>query len=132
MLTDIVGYTRLAEKEPKKALAVLDEHNKLVDECVRKHSGIVARVLGDAYLVEFYSAIDAVRCALDIQVRLGARNVGLPEDKRILLRIGLHYATVKPVGQELRGEGIRLLPKVEARAAPGSVCLTEDVYDRIK
>src|SRR5207245_5817257 len=105
----------------------LDDHNKIVKESVDKHGGIVAHVLGDAHLVEFYSAVDATRCALDIQVRFASRNVTLPEDQRILVRIGLHHAAVTPIGQELKGEGIKILQRIEPKAPAGGVCLTGDV-----
>lgn len=131
MLTDIVGYTKLIEKEPKRALDLLDEHNAIVQECVEKHGGIVAKVLGDAYLVEFFDAVEAARCAFDIQVRLAARNLSQPEEKRINVRVGLHFARVIPREQELTGKGMKVLSRIEPRAPVGGVCLTKDVFDRI-
>ncbi len=131
MFTDIAGYTKLIEEDPPRALALLEAHNEIIQACVDKHDGTVAKVLGDAHLVEFFDPVAAARCALEVQVRLASRNLRVPADMRIHVRIGLHYATVIPKGQELVGDGLTVLSGVESAAPPGGICMTEDFHRRV-
>jgi class 3 adenylate cyclase len=132
MLTDIVGYTRLMRANEERALQLLEEHNAIVRECVDKYSGFVAKVMGDAFLVEFFDPQQSVSCALEIQVRLQARNLSVPEERKVFLRIGLHYAQVTPVGSDIIGDGVNVVSRIEPMAEPGGICLSQSLYEKVK
>src|SRR3979411_3120265 len=90
MFTDMVGYTSLSQKDESLALELLEEHRKILYPFFPKHDGKVVKTIGDAFLVEFASAIEAVRCGFDIQEWLHELNSNRPVGRRILLRIGIH------------------------------------------
>ncbi len=132
MLTDIVGYTRLMRADEERALQLLEEHNAIVRECIDKHGGFVAKMMGDAFLAEFFDPVHAVSCALDIQVRLQARNLSVPEERKVYVRIGLHYALVTPVGSDIIGDGVNVVSRIEPLSPPGGACLSEALYEKVK
>lgn len=94
MYTDIVGYTTLGQKNESLSLALVDEQRKLLRPIFRKHNGRQVKSMGDAFLIEFLSALDAVRCAYDVQRTTREFNISLPEERRIHLRVGVHLGDV--------------------------------------
>ena len=94
MFTDMIGYTALGQKNESLSLALVEEQRKVIRPILAKHGGREVKTMGDAFLVEFPNAIDAVRCAYDIQRMTREFNLSLPQERRIHLRIGLHVGEV--------------------------------------
>src|SRR5690348_18465652 len=94
MFTDMIGYTALGQRHESLSLAVLDEQRRLVRPILLKHNGREVKTIGDAFFVEFPSALDAVRCAYDIQRATREFNISLPEPRRFRLRVGVHLGDV--------------------------------------
>jgi class 3 adenylate cyclase len=96
MFTDMVGYTALGQRNETLSLALVEEQRRLIRPLLSKHNGRKVKMMGDAFLVEFPSALDAVRCAYDIQRATRELNLSLPEDRRIHLRVGVHLGVTSP------------------------------------
>ncbi len=97
------------------------------------HNGRVVKRTGDGLIVEFRSVVDAVRCALEIQNAMAERNAGVPEDRRIEFRIGVHLGdVVEESDGDLMGDGVNIAARLEGVAEPGAICLSEDAYRQVK
>jgi adenylate cyclase len=132
MFTDMVDYTRLSEKDEALALSLLDEQRKLLRQVFSRHGGLEVKTLGDGFLVEFSSALEAVRCALDIQRLLHTRNEKVPSEKRIMLRIAVHLGDVEHRDGDIYGDTVNIASRVQELASPGGVCITQQVFDHIR
>ena len=134
LVADVVGYSRLAGVDEERTLARLRGlRSDLVDPAVAAHHGRVVKRTGDGTIVEFRSALDAVRCAIEVQTGLVERNAGLPEDRRIEFRIGIHVGdVVEESDGDLMGDGVNIAARLEGVAKPGDVCLSEDAYRQVK
>jgi class 3 adenylate cyclase len=132
MLTDIVGYTRIMRADEERALQLLDEHNTIVRDSIDKHSGFIAKVMGDAFLAEFFEPSQSIACAVDIQQRLHRRNNSVPEERKVFVRIGLHFALVTPMGSDIIGDGVNVVSRIEPVSPPGGVCLSSFLYEKVK
>ncbi len=131
MFTDMVGYTALGQKNESLSLALLEEQKKLIRPIIGRHGGREVKTIGDAFLVEFPNAVDAVRCAYDIQRAAREFNLSLRSDKRIHLRIGLHLGEVVEEAGDIFGDAVNVASRVEALAEDGGVSLTRQVYDHV-
>ncbi len=131
MVTDIVGYTTMAQRDESLALELLEEHSSFLRTQFSRHRGREIKSMGDGFLVEFPSAVDATQCAIDIQQGLHSRNAGLSEDRRVLVRIGIHVGDVIDRGDDLLGDGMNIASRIEALARPGGVCITAQVYEHV-
>jgi adenylate cyclase len=131
MFTDMVGYTVMAQKNEASAVELLEEHRKLLRPIFRKHTGKEIATIGDAFLVEFASALDAVRCSIEIQSMLKELNERRPEQRKILLRIGIHLGDVIHTGKNVSGDAVNVASRIEPLAMPGGVCLTAQVYSSV-
>src|SRR5207302_3851502 len=104
MFTDMVGYTTLGQKSESLSLALVDEQRKLIRPILNKHDGREVKTMGDSFLVEFSSALNAVRCAYDIQRAAREFNISLPVERRVHLRVGVHLGDVEFRSEEHTSE----------------------------
>ncbi len=132
MFTDMVGYTALSQKNEAYSLQLLEEHRRLVRPFFPKHNGREIKTIGDAFLVEFASALEALRCAFDIHQLLNELNVNRHPEKRILLRIGIHLGDVVHSENDVHGDAVNVASRIEPLASPGGISITGQVYDQIR
>src|SRR5450631_4461264 len=134
LFSDVVGYSRLAGADEDRILARMRAlRSDLIDPTIAVHNGRVVKRTGDGALVEFRSVVDAVRCAIEVQNGMVERNAGLPEDRRIVFRIGIHLGdVVEETDGDLMGDGVNIAARLEGIAAPGGICLSEDAYRQIR
>ncbi|MDX8498035.1 adenylate/guanylate cyclase domain-containing protein [Mesorhizobium sp. VK4C] len=134
LAADVVGYSRLAGADEDRTLARLRAlRSDLIDPTIAVHNGRVIKRTGDGALVEFRSVVDAVRCAVEVQNGMVERNAGVPQDRRIEFRIGIHLGdVVEESDGDLMGDGVNIASRLEGVAAPGAICLSEDAYRQVK
>ncbi len=133
LAADMVGYSRLMEVDESGTIVRQRGHrSELIDPAVRAFSGRIVKTTGDGMLVEFASAVDAVDCAVDIQMKVVAREAGQPDEKRIQYRIGINVGDIVIDGDDILGDGINVAARLEGLAAPGSICLSDDVMRQIR
>ena len=132
MFTDMVGYTALGQRNESLSLALVEEQRKVIRPILARHNGREVKTIGDAFLVEFPNAVDAVRCAYDIQRATKEFNLSLPSDKGIHLRIGVHVGEVVESDGDISGDAVNVASRIEPLAEDGGVCLTQQVYDHIR
>src|ERR1700691_3175981 len=130
LVSDVVGYSRLAGADEDRILARLRTlRSDLIDPTIAVHHGRVVKRTGDGSIIEFRSVVDAVRCAIEVQTGLIERNAGVPEDRRIEFRVGIHLGdVVEESDGDLMGDGVNIAARLEAIAKPGAICLSEDAY----
>src|SRR5438067_9442769 len=121
MFTDMVGYSALSQRDDKLALELLEEHRHLLREIFPRFHGTEIKTIGDAFLVEFNSALEAAQCAIEIQRALAKRNHDVAADKRIELRIGIHIGDVVHRGGDVYGDGVNIASRIEPLAGAGGV-----------
>jgi len=134
LAADVVGFSRLAGADEDRTLARLRAlRSDLIDPTVAVHSGRVVKRTGDGALIEFRSVVDAVRCAVEVQNSMVERNAGLPPERRIEFRIGIHLGDiVEESDGDLMGDGVNIAARLEGIAQPGAICLSEDAYRQVK
>jgi adenylate cyclase len=132
MFTDIVGYTALTQTNEALALDILKRHNQILRPFFPKYRGREVKTIGDSFLVEFDSALDAVNCAIEIQKCLHDYNNSATSDNRkIKLRIGIHLGDVIHEGDDIFGDAVNIASRIEPIANPDSVCVSRQVYDQV-
>jgi len=130
---DVVGYSRLMETDEAGTLAALKARRReVLEPIVARQRGRVFKVTGDGALVEFASAVNAVQCAVDLQQGMAAANDGQPEDRQIVLRIGVNLGDVMVEGSDLYGDGVNIAVRLETLAEPGGILVSGTAYDHIK
>ena len=132
MFTDMVGYSALAQRDDKLALELLEEHRRLLREIFPRFHGTEIKTVGDAFLVEFGSALEAAQCAIEIQRALAKRNHDVTSDRRIELKIGIHIGDVVHRGGDVYGDGVNIASRIEALAGAGGICVSMDVERQIR
>jgi adenylate cyclase len=133
LVSDVVGYSRLAGADEDRTLARLRAlRSDLIDPTISVHHGRIVKRTGDGSVIEFRSVVDAVRCALEVQHAMVERNAGVAPDKRIEFRIGIHLGdVVEEADGDLMGDGVNIAARLEGIAAPGAICLSEDAYRQV-
>ena len=134
LVSDVVGYSRLAGADEDRILARLRAlRSDLIDPTIAVHHGRIVKRTGDGTIIEFRSVVDAVRCAIEVQSAMVERNAGVPPDKRIEFRIGIHLGdVVEESDGDLMGDGVNIAARLEGIAKPGAICLSEDAYRQVK
>src|SRR6202049_2051497 len=134
LCSDVVGYSRLAGADEDRILARLRAlRSDLIDPIISVHHGRVVKRTGDGSIIEFRSVVDAVRCAVEVQTAMIGRNAGVPPEKRIEFRVGVHLGdVVEESDGDLMGDGVNIAARLEGIAKPGTICLSEDAYRQVK
>jgi TolB-like protein/class 3 adenylate cyclase len=134
LVADVVGYSRLAGADEEGTLARLRAlRGDLIDPAIAAHRGRIVSRTGDGSLIEFRSVVDAVRCAIEVQNGMVERNAGLPPERRIEFRVGVHLGdVVEESDGDLMGDGVNIAARLEGIAKPGAICLSEDAYRQVK
>lgn len=133
LAADVAGYSRLMGRDEEGTLAALKAHRKeVIDPKIAEHRGRIVKTTGDGALVEFASAVDAIRCAVDIQRAMAERNAAIPEDRRVEFRVGINVGDIIIDEGDIYGDGVNIAARVESLATPGAICLSEDTYKQIK
>ena len=134
LAADVAGYSKLASSDEERTLARLRAlRSDLIDPTIAVHNGRVVKRTGDGVLIEFRSVVDAVRCAIEVQNGMAERNAGLPPERCIQFRIGIHLGdVVEESDGDLMGDGVNIAARLEGIAKPGTICLSEDAYRQVK
>src|SRR5262245_60086164 len=134
LVSDVVGYSRLAGADEDRTLERLRAlRSDLSDPTIAVHNGRVVKRTGDGSIVEFRSVVDAVRCAIEVQNAMLERNAGVPDDRRIEFRLGVHIGdVVEEADGDLMGDGVNVAARLQSIAKPGAICLSEDAYRQVR
>ena len=134
LVADVVGYSRLAGADEDRTLSRLRGlRSDLIDPAIAAHHGRIVKRTGDGSLIEFRSVVDAVRCAIEVQNGLVERNAGVPPERRIEFRVGIHLGdVVEETDGDLMGDGVNIAARLESICEPGAICLSEDAYRQVK
>ena len=134
LAADVVGYSRLAGADEDRTLARLRAlRSDLIDPTIAVHHGRVVKRTGDGALVEFRSVVDAVRCAIEVQNGMVERNAGLPPERRIEFRVGIHLGdVVEEADGDLMGDGVNIAARIEGIADPGGISLSHAAYEQVR
>ncbi len=133
LAADVAGYSRLMGRDEEGMLAQLKSFRKaLVDPAIAEHRGRIVKTTGDGMLIEFASAVDAARCAVDIQRRMATQNTDVPQDQRIEFRIGIHLGDIIIDDNDIFGDGVNIAARLEGIGEPGGVCISDDAHRQIR
>ena len=133
LAADVVGYSRMMGADEEGTHSALKELlTSLFNPEVERNSGHIVKTMGDGVLVEFASAVDAVRCALNVQRAVKERNADLPDDRRMEFRIGINVGDLIAEGGDVFGDGVNIAARLEPLAKPGSICLSEGTYQYVR
>lgn len=133
LAADVVGYSRLMEANEERTLGALRQHRReFFDPTVAKHGGRVFKAMGDGFLVEFGSVLNATRCAVEIQRGMLERNAGVPEDRHIKFRIGVNLGDIIVDGDDFYGDGVNIAARLQEMAEPDGICITSGVHEQVE
>ena len=133
LAADVVGYSSLMSADEEGThFRLLAYRREVIAPKVREHRGRIVKHTGDGALVEFGSVVDAVRCALDVQRIIRARNAGLPQDRRIEFRIGVNVGDVIVAPDDIYGHGVNVAARLESLAPPGGICISADAWGHVR
>jgi class 3 adenylate cyclase len=125
LAADVVGYSRLMELDEVGTMGTLKARRKgVLEPLVARHHGRIFKIAGDGVIVEFGSAVNAVQCAIDLQNGMKEANAGVPEDRRMILRMGVNLGDVMVEGGDLYGDGVNIAARLEAIAEPGGIVVS--------
>ena len=129
---DVAGYSRLMGADEEGTLGQLNAHRReFLEPKIAQHRGRIVKRTGDGVLVEFASAVDAARCAVDIQRGMIERNATVSQDKRIELRIGINVGDIIIEDDDIFGDGVNIAARLEGIADPGGICISDDTYRQV-
>src|SRR5471032_2520826 len=133
LAADVVGYSRLMGADEMGTLTSLKAHRRqLIDSGIAEHRSRIVKTTGDGMLVEFASVVDAVACAVNVQRDMVRRNVGIPAEKQIVFRIGIHVGDIIIDGDDIFGDGVNIAARLETLCEPGGVCISRTANDQIR
>jgi adenylate cyclase len=133
LAADVAGYSRLMGRNEERTLANLKSFRKtLFDPAIAAHRGRIVKTTGDGMLVEFASAVDAARCAVEVQRSMAAQNADVPQDLRIEFRIGIHVGDIIIDDNDIFGDGVNIAARLEGIAEPGGICISDDTHRQIR
>jgi TolB-like protein len=129
---DVAGYSRLMGLDEVGTARTLREHRAVSDALVARHGGRIVKTTGDGLLIEFPSVVDAVECAVAVQQVMAERNDGVPQDRRMLFRIGINLGDILIEGDDILGDGVNIAARLEGIAEPGGICISSSAYDHVR
>src|SRR6202453_2024449 len=133
LAADVAGYSRLMGRDEERTLSQLKTFRKtLVDPAIVAHRGRIVKTTGDGMLVEFASAVDAVRCAVEVQRETAKQNASVPQELRIEFRIGIHVGDIIIDDNDIFGDGVNIAARLEGIAETGGVCISDDAYRQVR
>lgn len=132
MFTDMVGFTAMTQADEANALALLDRHNRLLRPIFPRFHGREIKAIGDSFLVEFGSALEAVQCALEVQRRLREYNDSATESGKIRIRIGIHIGDVVQTANDVLGDAVNIASRIYPLAEPDGICVSQQVFDQVR
>src|SRR5271154_364361 len=133
LAADVAGYSRLMGLDEEGTVAALKAcRRELIDPKIAEHRGRIVKTTGDGALVEFGSAVDAVRCAMEIQRAMAERNANITEDRRIEFRIGINVGDIIIDEGDIYGDGVNVAARVESIAEPGGISISEDAWRQVQ
>ena len=132
LAADVAGYSRLMGQDEAGTLARLKEHRReLIDPKIAEHKGRIVKTTGDGILIEFPSVVEAVACAVAVQRGMAERNASIPEDQRIVFRVGINLGDIIVEDADIHGDGVNVAARLEAISEPGGICISSTVRDNI-
>jgi adenylate cyclase len=132
LAADVAGYSRLMSQDEGGTLQSMTSHRKIMDRLIAEHGGRIANTAGDSVLAEFPSAVDAVQCAVGVQAALAQANQGIPDNRRVQFRIGVHVGDVMIRGGDLLGDSVNVAARLESLAEPGSVYISAATHTYVR
>src|SRR5712691_1272474 len=129
---DVQGFSRLMGADEEATLHTLHAYREVTDTLIQQHRGRIVGTAGDSILAEFVSVVDAVRCAVEIQQQLKARNADLPAHRRMEFRIGINLGDVMVDGEQIYGDGVNIAARLQALADAGGICISGTVHEHVK
>jgi len=132
LAADVAGYSRLMSADEAGTLAALQAHRfELIAPAIERHRGRIVKLMGDGILAEFGSVVEAVQCAAEIQREMGIRNRGTPDDRLMLLRMGVHLGDIIIDGDDIYGDGVNIAARLEGLAETGGICISRQAHDQV-
>ena len=132
MFTDIVDYSKLMGRDESAAMTLLENKEEIISPIITEFNGKIKKSGGDGYLIEFSSAVDAVRCAKKVQNTISEFNITQNDDEKIVIRIGIHLGDILIRDNDIFGNDVNIASRIESLAEPGGICISQTVYDQIK
>jgi class 3 adenylate cyclase len=132
MFTDIKDFTKRMNASESLGMRLLQTHNDIMDGAIQRHQGVLVKNIGDAYLVDFSSAVNAVEAAVDAQGQFARFNKDAGPDEEILVRISIHLGDVVVQGSDVFGDGVNVASRLQSITPPGGICISREVYTHVK
>jgi adenylate cyclase len=132
MFTDIKDFSKKMQRNEAATMRMLRDHNRLMTEYITKFDGKVIEKIGDAFLAQFESAVNATRCAIEIQRMVHSRNTGTSDEEKIIIRVGIHIGDVMIEENDVFGDGVNIASRIQSLAEPGGINISGSVYEQVK